>query len=85
MKTKVIVALVIVTVLAVALFGLVSAKVAPTPTPSGTTLSGEPYNGFFGWMGHCLGVRGSPSYGTQAPTSQGYYGYGCGGMRGFYP
>jgi|WetSurMetagenome_2_1015567.scaffolds.fasta_scaffold173022_2 hypothetical protein len=67
MNTKLIVSLVIVGALAVTLIGVVavSAQIATTtPTPSGTAPNGAPYNGFFGWMGRCLGFRGAPYYGT---------------------
>ena len=71
MNTKLIVALVIVGVLAVAIVGLVSAQIATqTPIPRGTAPNGAPYNGFFGWMGRCFGYRGATYYGTQAPADQ---------------
>ena len=66
MNTKLIVALVIVGVLAVTLIGMVavSAQLATsTAIPNGTTTNGASTGGFFGWMGRCMGFRGS-AYGT---------------------
>jgi len=70
MNTKVIVALVIVGVMAVAVVGLVAAQMA-TSSPDGTTTNGAKSGGFFGWMGRCLGFRGSQYYGTGTPAYQG--------------
>lgn len=90
MNTKLIVALAIVGVLAITVVGLVSAQaIAPTYTPSATTGSTTPYGApigdFWGWMGRCIGFSGA-QYGTQAPTYQGYNGYGMHGMMGrYYP
>jgi hypothetical protein len=64
MNTKLIVALVIVGVLAVAVVGLVSAQIA-TSTPYGTA-STTPNNGFFGWIGNCFRFRSTGNYGTQS-------------------
>jgi len=69
MNTKLIVALVIVAVLAVTVVGLVAAQVATsTPTSNGSAANGAPTGGFFGWMGRCLGFRGSSYYGNQPPA-----------------
>jgi len=71
MKTKLIVALVIVGVLAVSLVGIVavSAQVATsTPTPNGTAPNGASTGGFFGWMGRMMGFRGAQYYGTGTST-----------------
>ena len=101
MNTKLIVALVGVGILALAVVGFVAAQAASTAAPSGTTGTAQS-GGFFGWMGRCLGFRGT-SYGIQSPgyasqpenitvtdpntdtttTYQGYYGNGCGMMRGY--
>ena len=70
MNTKLIAALVIVGVLAVAVVGLVAAQVA-TSSPNGTATNGTPNGGFFGWMGRCLGFRSSQYYGTGTPVHQG--------------
>jgi hypothetical protein len=67
MNTKLIVALVIVGVLAIAVVGLVSAQIA-TPTPNGTSPNGAPAGGFFGWVGRCFGLRGSQYYDTGTPA-----------------
>ena len=100
MNTKLIVALVIVGVLAVAVVGMVSAQIA-TSTPNGTT-TGATNNGFFGWMGRCFGFRGAQSYGTGTSAYQGqplnitvtnpntgttttYQSYGYGRCMGFFP
>jgi len=72
MNTKLIVALVIVGVLAIAVFGLVSAQVASTSGPNGTTTNGAPNNSFFGWMGRCFGFRGSQNYGAGTTLDQGF-------------
>ncbi len=68
MNTKLIVALAIVAVLAVAVVGLVSAQIA-TSAPNGSA-SGAANNGFFGWMGRCFGLRGTQNYGTGTTTYQ---------------
>ncbi len=69
MNTKVIVALAIVGVLAVAVVGLVSAQIA-TSNPDGSTANGATNNGFFGWMGRCFAFRGTQNYGTGTSASQ---------------
>ena len=69
MNAKIIAALVIVGVLAVAVVGLVSAQIAtPSPNPNGTTNTVQ-NDGFFGWIGRCFRFGGAPYYGTQAPTT----------------
>lgn len=100
MNTKLIVALIIVGVLAVAVVGMVSAQIA-TSTPNGTQ-AGATNNGFFGWMGRCFGLRGAQNYGTGTSVSQGqplsitvtnpntgttttYQSYGYGRCMGFFP
>ncbi len=71
MNTKLIVALVIVGVLAVAVVGLVSAQLAtPTASPNGAAPNATPADGFFGWVGRCFGFRNSQYYGTGAPAVQ---------------
>jgi hypothetical protein len=67
MNTKLIAALVIVGVLAVTILGLVAAQIA-TSNPNGTTTNSLTNNGFFGWMGRCLGFKGASSYETQSPA-----------------
>jgi hypothetical protein len=69
MNTKLIVALVLVGVLAVAVVGLVSAQIATT-APNGTA-NGATTNGFFGWMGRCFGFRGAQNVGTGTSAYQG--------------
>ena len=69
MNTKLIAALVIVGLLAIAVIGLASAqivKTAPNGTPNGATT-----NGFFGWMGRCFGFRGAQYAGTETSANQG--------------
>ena len=68
MNTKLMVALVIVGVLAVAVVGMVAAQIA-TPTPNGTTNT-SPVNGLFGWIGRCFGLRAQQYSGTQTAASQ---------------
>ena len=63
MNTKLIAALAIVAVLAVAAVGIAAAQIATT-TPSPTGANGAPYNGFWGWMGRCLGFKNT--YATSA-------------------
>jgi len=70
MKTKLIIALVIVGVLAVTVVGLVAAQAVTTPTPNGTNPNGAQTGGFFGWMGRMMGFRGAPYYGTGASAIQ---------------
>jgi len=70
MNTKLMVALVVVGVLAVTVVGLVAAQAASTSTPNGTTGTAQS-GGFFGWMGRCLGFKGTQSYGTGTSTYQG--------------
>jgi hypothetical protein len=67
MNTKITVGLVAVGVLAIILVGVVSAQIATTPSPTGTP-NGAQYDGFWGWMGRCLGFRGANYHGTQAPA-----------------
>jgi hypothetical protein len=69
MSTKLIVALAIVAVLAVAVVGLVSAQIA-TSAPNGSP-NGATNNGFFGWMGRCFGLRGTQYYGAGTTAYQG--------------
>jgi hypothetical protein len=64
MNTKLIIALAIVGVLAVALVGLVSAQIT-IPSQNGTASGGTSINGFFGWVGRCFGYGGAPYYGSQ--------------------
>jgi hypothetical protein len=70
MNTKLIVALVIIGVLTVTAVALVSAQIV-TSTPNGTTTNGATNNGFFGWMGRCLGLRGTQCYETGTSAYQG--------------
>ena len=71
MNTKLIVALVLVGVLAVAVVGLVSAQiVTPITSVSATSSDGTPNGGFFGWVGRCFGFGRSQYYGAQAPACQ---------------
>ena len=64
MNTKLIVALVIIGVLAITVIGIVAVSAqTTTPTTNGTT-NETTTGGFFGWMGSCLGFRGSSYYGT---------------------
>ncbi len=69
MNSKLIAALVIVGVLAVAVIGLVSAQIASTA--SNGTVNGARINGFFGWMGRCFGFRGAQYVGTGTSAYQG--------------
>ena len=70
MNTKIIVALALLGVLAVAIIGLVSAQIAtPNPDQNRTTPYEASNNGFFGWLGRCFSF-GRQYYGTQAPTYQ---------------
>ena len=64
MKTKLIVALVIVGVIALTVVGLAAAQIA-TANPNGTT-NGASNNGFFGWISNCFRFRSTPYYGTQS-------------------
>ena len=67
MKTKLIVALVIFSLLAVTVAGLVAAQVATlTPSPNGTTANGALTGGIFGWMDRCVGFKGASYYGNQS-------------------
>ncbi len=68
MNTKLIVALVIVGVLATTIVGLVAAQSNVVPTSNGTNANGAQAGGFFGWMDRMMGLRGTPYYGTQAPS-----------------
>lgn len=69
MNTKLLVALAIVAVLAVAVVGLVSAQIA-TSVPNGSP-NGAKNNGFFGWMDRCSGFTGTQNYGTGTTAYQG--------------
>jgi hypothetical protein len=62
MNTKLIVALVVFGVLAVTAVGMVAAQIAASNS-NGTT-SGTTNNGFFGWLGSCLGFRCAQNYGS---------------------
>jgi hypothetical protein len=69
MKTKLLVALVIVSVLAVSLIGLVAAQIAaPSPSTTAGSTNRAAYNNIFGWMGRCFRFGGAPNYGTQTPA-----------------
>ena len=70
MNTKLLAALIVAGILAIAVVGFVAAQVATTsPTPNGTSASAN--GGFFGWIGRCFGIRGAPYYATtQAPANQ---------------
>src|SRR5208283_3487063 len=70
MNTKLMVALVVVGVLAVTVVGLVAAQAASTPALNGTTGTAQS-GGFFGWMGRCLGFKGTQYYGTGTSAYQG--------------
>jgi len=72
MNTKLLAALIVVGVLAIAVVGLVAAQVAITsPTPNGTS-TGPANGGFFGWIGRCMGFGNAGYYGTQAAPSTAY-------------
>lgn len=67
MDTKLLAALIVVGVLAVAVVGLVAAQVVTSsPSPNGTASNGALIGGFFGWMGRLMGLGGA--YGSQSPT-----------------
>ena len=71
MNTRLIVALVIVGVLAIAVVGLVSAQIAtPAQTPNGTASNVTPAGGFFRWIGRCLDFRSPQYYGTATSANQ---------------
>ena len=67
MSSKLIAALIVASVLAIAVVGLVAAQAASTSTPNGTTRTVSSA-GFFGWMGRCLGFRGTYNNAAQAPA-----------------
>ncbi len=74
MNTKLLAALIVVGVLAIAVVGLVAAQAASTTAaPNGTTSSATRNGGFFGWMGRCMGFRSTNTNayinGTQTPAN----------------
>jgi|GEM_PF-3183586 hypothetical protein len=70
MNTKLIVALVVLGVVAVALVGLVSAQITATPSPSAAPNgAAASANGFIGWIGRCFGYGAAPYYGAQGQVA----------------
>ena len=94
MNTKIIIALVAVTALALAAVGLATAQIAQNQTVPGADSNVVPAEGFWGWIGNCFGYRAAEPYQGQyvappvadnvpvpAPYQNGYgyaYGYGYG-------
>ncbi len=62
MNTKVIIALVAVTALALAAVGLAAAQIAQNQTVPGADPNTVPAEGFWGWIGNCFGYRAAEPY-----------------------
>jgi len=67
MNSKLIVALIVVSVLAFVVVGIVASQAASTFAPNGTTSTASS-GGFFWWIGRCLGFRATYNNATQVPA-----------------
>ena len=71
--TKIIIAVVALATIALVIIGIAAAQITATPNPTTGITSN---NGFWGWMGRCLGFREATYNGTAVPqgTFQGCWG-----------